>query len=445
MLAAAVLGIACHNAAEPVELRLTVTAGDGQHARAGGVLPSDVVVQLRDGTKGPVAGATVTWRTATGSNDGLASASTTTDANGSARASWHLDTLPGNHVLSVTVPGAPALRLTAFADSDSSTILTVHGLRLASYDGSGQLVHPDFARVPDTWADGPFLLAATPFPRSQATLENPSLFSASAIPAFAVPTGVQNPLVRPDSGYLSDPDMVFDADAALLSLYYRKVTDENEIWLMRSADGVTWSTPVLTVHAPNHAIVSPTVVRRGPGEWLMWSVNAGVDGCTSASTSIELRRSSDGVAWSAPAPVALSDPAGFAWHIDVEWIASRNEYWALYPIKPAGNCATSALRLATSADGMTWRTYPSPVLPRGAFSPFYDIVYRGSLDHEPTDDGATMWYSGARLVDTSFEWSLAWERISDSALFARVNAPSAAIVGDRVAARPSVLTNATAP
>jgi hypothetical protein len=386
-----------------------------------------------------VAGVSVSWHTTAASGDELLSMSTTTSSLGLARASWKLDANPGTHELVIVAEGAPAIGAMAFADSVPVRVPTVHVLPLASYEGSGQLVHPDIARVPASWGVGPFWLAATPFPSSNALFENPSLFVGSSLTAFDVPAGVKNPLVKPDSGYLSDPDMVFDPDAQVLSLYYRKVALSNEIWLIRSGDGVSWSAPILVVEAPNHDIVSPTVVRR---------VNAGAEGCTSRSTTIELRRSTDGVQWSAPETVDLQEPSGFAWHLDVEWIASRNEYWAVYPMKSPGSCTTGSLRFATSDDGVHWREYPSPLLWHGALPAFQDLVYRASMDYDATDNTVTLFYSGARLVDSSYAWGIAWEQLTDSALLARVNAsPSADIIGERVApaaaARP--LTNATAP
>jgi hypothetical protein len=85
----------------------------------------------------------------------------------------------------------------------------------------------------------------------------------------------------------------------------------------------------------------------------MWSVNSNV-GCTAATTSVELRRSTNGLAWSPPQQVMLSLPGMFVWHIDVQWIPSLGQYWALFNAKVAGNCSTPALYLATSADGVTW-------------------------------------------------------------------------------------------
>ena len=122
----------------------------------------------------------------------------------------------------------------------------------------------------------PYRLVATPYPGGDATYENPSLYTGSTLTSWVVPAGVVNPLERPEgSSYLSDPDMVYDPDAGELRIYYRRVTTHNEISMIRSSNGVVWSAPVLTVSAPNHYIVSPTIVRRSATQWLMWSVNSG--------------------------------------------------------------------------------------------------------------------------------------------------------------------------
>jgi hypothetical protein len=424
---------------------LEIAGGDGQHATVGMELPEPVVVELRDAAQRPLVGVHVTWSSESGAGDVIVPASQTTDANGVARARWQLDGTPGMHTLAVTADGGAVAHASAYADPGSAG--NVQPLPILTYDGSGQAVHPDFVRLPSAWADGPFRFVATPYPRGDANYENPSLYTGSSGTSWMVPNGVQNPLERPGSGaYLSDPDMVYDPDVGELRIYYRRVTSENEIWMIHSADGVIWSAPVLTVKAPNHLIVSPTIVRRSTSEWLMWSVNSGRIGCGGSSSTVELRRSSDGVRWSAPETASLHDPDGFAWHIDVEWIPSRSEYWAVYPMKVAGSCTTDRLRFATSGDGLHWTTYPSPLLTRGATDQLRDVVYRSTLDFDATASVVTLWYSGAKNDHGSYSWHLAWERISPAALLARVGAaPTAAA---RAAIRPTnipQLTNETAP
>ena len=216
--------------------------------------------------------------------------------------------------------------------------------------------------------------------------------------------------------------------------------------MIRSMDGVAWTAPVLTVAAPNHLIVSPAIVRRSATQWLMWSVNSGPIGCGASRTSVELRRSTDGVGWSDPEQATLSDPDGFPWHINVEWIPSRDEYWAVYPVKVPGGCTTDRLRFATSGDGLHWKTYPSPLLFKGASAELQDIVYRSSIDYDATSGAVTLWYSGATFEHDYYRWHLASERMSPSALFARVGTPvsAAARSATRDTDRPQ-LTNETAP
>lgn len=288
-------------------------------------------------------------------------------------------------------------------------------LHFDTYDGSGQVVHPDVpsgivaAREPER------LLVLTPYPYGDSYWENPSIFGSPDPLAWVPLRGVQNPIARAVSGYLSDPDVVYDPAADRYDLYYRRVGKENEILLTRSSDGVSWTAPVRVAHAPNHDIVSPAVVRRAEGEWYMWSVRSGV-GCAGAATTVERRRSPDGVSWSAPEVVTLQQPGYSVWHLDVRWIPSLGAYWALYNVKTPGTCATPAVFLATSDDGLHWTTFPSPVLSRGASRAFDDIVYRSTFSYDPATDVVTFWYSGARYAGGRYVWSAAVQRRARAAL-----------------------------
>ena len=446
VIGAQLLAAACSNDLEPSRPLLAIAAGDGQHALPGTELPEPIVVALHDASQRPLVGMRVTWTPQPGTADVIAPVSDVTDANGDASAHWRLDATPGTHTILVTADGGATARVSAFADTHPESQVTP--LPLVTYDGSGQAVHPDFARVPAAWNGDPFRLVATPYPGGNASYENPSLYTGSTVAAWAVPTGIQNPLEQPQGGsYLSDPDVLYDPDLGELRIYYRRVTSQNEIWMIRSSDGVKWSLPVLTVRATNHMIISPTIVRRSSTDWSMWSVNAGIIGCGASSTTVELRRSADGVAWSDPVKTTLKDPDGWPWHIDVEWIASRSEYWAVYPVKQSGSCTTDRLRFATSADGVHWASYPSPLLMKGASDELRDIVYRSTIDFDGTSGVVSIWYSGAKYDGGTYNWHLAWEQTSVDALFARVGAAAHVAAG---AATPDAtklpeLTNETAP
>jgi hypothetical protein len=275
-------------------------------------------------------------------------------------------------------------------------------------------------------------LFITPYPNGNANFENPSIFESEQPTQWIVPDKVTNPIESPHDGYLSDPDAVYVPERNELWLYFRQVTNENTIRLTTSRDGVAWTTPVDVTLAPNHEIISPSVVRRAPNDWLMWAVNGNV-GCTGSSAAVELRRSINGVDWSVPETVALTQPGFSPWHIDVEWIASRNEFWALYNVKTAGSCTTSAVYLATSTDGVHWTTFPSPVLARGAIDALRDVVYRSSFAYDPSSDAVTIWYSGARFDGANYSWHSAVQRRLRVDLFNTIAAPPKAALAAPVA------------
>ena len=203
-----------------------------------------------------------------------------------------------------------------------------------------------------------------------------------------------------------------------------------------------WGAPRVVVRAPNHQAVSPTVVRRSATDWLMWTVNSGATGCGSSTTTVELRRSADGITWSSPATVTLSQAGVYAWHLEVQWIPALQEYWALFNGKVAGSCTTEALYIATSPDGVTWRTFRSPVLRRGAIPEFADVVYRATFSFDAQRDLVSLWHSGARFTNRGYEWHAAFERRRRSELFTDVARTAAAVVLPSTA---PPLTNATAP
>lgn len=445
LASAALVALACSDDTAPSLPVLAVEAGDAQSALVGSLLPNEVLVELRDGRQRPLAGVRVTWRAGPGLADAITPESPTTEDDGHARARWQLDGTPGTHSLIVTTANGASVHVGAWAYERPAA--DVHVMPMSTYEGSGQIVHPDYVRLPVSWTGDPLRLVATPYPGGDASRENPSLYTGTSGIAWTVPLGVVNPLEKPDGGYLSDPDVLYDPDAGELRIYYRRVTTENEIWVIRSTNGTTWSAPVLTVHAINHLIISPSVVRRGTGEWLMWSVNAGTIGCGGPSTAVELRRSTDGLSWSAPETVTLSDPDGFPWHIEVEWIPSLDEYWAAYPVKRPGSCTTDRLRLATSTDGLNWQSYPSPVLIKGASAELNDVVYRSSFDYDESSGIVTLWYSGARSNSGVYSWHLAWERMTEASLFARVNQqpPGALRTPQPAQTNLPQLTNETAP
>jgi hypothetical protein len=397
------------DAGPPAPAHVEATSGEGQIAPVLTLLPEPVVATVLDASGAPLAGVAVDWAVA---GDGrIMPVSPTTDAQGHARAFWMLGGTVGPSQASAHVPELTPATFSATAESsDQLPFDDVRMMDIPTYDGSGQVVHPDYVRTPDGVFTAPHHLAITPYPFNEPALENPSHFIGTRRDEWSLEAGAPNPVARPAIGYLSDPDMLYVPESRELWLYYRHVPGDNFILMTRSTDGLRWTDPVQVVHRPAHEVVSQSVVRRGPGDWWMYSVNAGERGCGGPSTTIEVRRSMDGVSWTDPEPLGLATKDLFAWHLEVQWIPSRNEFWALYNVKRNGGCATPALFMATSPDGYTWTELPAPVLARGRIPELTDIVYRSTLDYDPASDAITFWYSGAAYNGKAYVWRAAVER-----------------------------------
>jgi hypothetical protein len=394
-----------------------IESGDRQTGLATAPLRSPLIIRVLDTDGNPVAGVTVRWTTPNGGT--FSPAASATDERGFARTSWTLGAPAGDQSAHAMVDGADdGVDFGATASTDVGPMASPVALALTTSDGSGQTVHPDYVAMPDGWQFGHQYLLMTPYPNGNAGFENPSIFTGSTPISWAAPAGVENPIAKPQGGYLSDPDVVAVPESNELWVYYREVEARNEIFVIRSKDGVSFTAPRLVASANNHDIVSPSIVRRGANDWLMWAVNSG-EGCTASSTTIELRRSANGLDWSSPEKTSLVQGGGISpWHIDVQWIPSRNEFWAIYNGKTAGSCTTAALFIATSPDGVTWKTYPSPILMRGASRELADVVYRSTFAYDPATDVIDFWYSGAKFDFGQYIWRTAYQRRSRAEVFA---------------------------
>ena len=147
---------------------------------------------------------------------------------------------------------------------------------------------------------------------------------------------------------------------------------------------------------------------------------------------VERRTSGDGLAWSPPATVSLVQPGQNIWHIDVQWVPARSEYWAIYNTYPTGTiCTTDALWLARSSDGVNWTVYPSPIARAGVISPFSDIIYRATFMTNPAATQVSLWMSGAAFGAGTYTWQTARVSVLTSELLAIASAPSANVTVPR--------------
>ena len=312
----------------------------------------------------------------------------------------------------------------------STDLVEATPLPVVTYEGSGEMVHPDALVFPRDWHGSRFWYAATPYPAGNPEFENPSGFVGNTSDEWGAIPGSRNPLATPAEGsYLSDPDLSYDPVKDEIRMYYRQTKlDKDEVLLTTSHQGYAWSAPVVVLQDSRYALISPAIVREADGSWRMWTVNAEIGGCKSHVPYLKLnqRRSRDGITWGGVEDVRLTIPKYVPWHWDVQYIPARREYWALIAAFPDGaDCSRSAVYFARSADGTSWSVSPAPLLATGAFEPMRDVVYRSSFRYFSNEDAVTVWFSGGRAENGRFKYSMAAARYPLQEMLRRVNGPGA--------------------
>jgi hypothetical protein len=331
----------------------------------------------------------------------------------------------GHDVVTPTL--APPDETSEFDDAEQPGAVFVPPslISAVTYEGSGQLVHPDAAVFPRRWQGKRYWFSATPYPAGNPRYENPSLYQGRWSGEMQVPLGVTNPLVpAPAVGYMSDPDLVHDPDSDELRMYYRRTAmDLDEVFVITSQNGVQWSSPRLVLTSLRYTLISPAIVRESATSWRMWTVNAAAQGCYSLTSelTLEQRRSADGLTWGNPEPVRLRVPGRVPWHWDVQYVTAKAEYWALVAAYPEGTtCSQTAIYFARSTDGTNWDVAPTPLLATGEFEPLRDVVYRSSFHYHEGSDAVSVWFSGAHLDGKVFTYAVATARYPYADLLRRV-------------------------
>jgi hypothetical protein len=315
-------------------------------------------------------------------------------------------------------------------------------MSVPTYDGSNQAVHPDVVAFDTAWHGAKYWMTMTPYPKSNQTLENPSILMSNDGLTLSVPTGLKNPIIAPPrraKDYNSDPDLVYEAQSDRLVLFYRLVDkNANTVHVSASKDGVHWT----AVHPPfwerSHQVVSPTVAPRRDAPARMWYVNAGKKGCDAKSTRVVMRTATDktgGVVstqWAAPVATDLSIPGYEIWHIKARWVPEKSAYLMLISAYPdnGNGCKTDDLFLAKSLDGTHWTVYQEPVIRHEDRPWTAAAVYRSSFLYDAESDELSLWIS-ARGSDGA--WRLGYARVRYESLQAALEN------GQRISPRPALL------
>jgi hypothetical protein len=282
-------------------------------------------------------------------------------------------------------------------------------IHVQSYAGDEEMVEPDVVRIPGGMAGFEYWMTVNPYPGSSEALENASVYASHDGITWVTPEGLHNPVVPPPAGDInhnSDPDLLFLPDARRFVLFDRAVTPgANLIRQLTSNDGITWSAPVTVLESPRHELVSPAAVIAPHHRPRIFTVNTGPRGCNSRANYVDVRRWSGsrtgptaavGRGWDAPVRTDLQAPnQRVIWHLDVTWVDSRQEYWALFPAYLSdGACDVNDLFIARSRDGVKWTTLAQPLIARGDAPFIAKSLYRSSLSWDEATHTFQVWFNG---------------------------------------------------
>lgn len=264
-------------------------------------------------------------------------------------------------------------------------------LNIPTYDGSGQVVHPDVIIK-----DHQFKMAITPYAYSDLDLENPSFYVSDDGINFQPPPGLENPIIdHPNNGYNDDPDLIYNVRSNQYYIYYNETPynsnthkrDRQYLSLLSSSDTIDWTDKrVLAFNfgAKDPFVVSPAVIVSNGTYYLFHvEIDTANDHYCGVSDphqhTISVFTSPDGLSWdkSNDTGIAINLPPNFnPWHLNV--IQNGSKFYMLVNGYEGAFCNNHNLYMAVSDDLIHWNFIQKPLI--RASKELYNsrIIYRSA-------------------------------------------------------------------
>lgn len=279
-------------------------------------------------------------------------------------------------------------------------------LTIPTYDGQNQPVQPDVAYFPERCKGYKYWMAHTPFTQQSVGAEKIDVVASQDGQRWEIPAGGALPIVPDDPDYdYADPDIIYNSETDELWVYFLADSPSLKnalLKLTKSPDGVRWSPPVTLIDFGARGFVSPAVVRLNATTWYLFYVQSCPDTWQDMTNNfIAYRTSSDGEHWGPEQDTGLMFPGYYPWHVEVQYIPSKSEFWALAQVMPVPYVSHQAdvLVFARGVSPTQWtHVYTQPAMERTAAATdevwHHKRLYRSAFVYHPQSDLLEVWYSG---------------------------------------------------
>ena len=217
----------------------------------------------------------------------------------------------------------------------SDFIFNARFLDIPTYEGSGQIVHPQVLHFEEQFLGFYYLMVMSPYPYFDASHENASILGSQDGVSWVVPEGVTNPVVGvpPDvahGGYFSDPFILRVDDT--LELWWRRnvVRDigngffrqdelHNRIYRMTTTDLINWTEREIIFDCEEGLdhFMSPVVFLEDSGKYRVYYTNY--------NNRMFVVESYNLLEWSEREEVELTLGEWGIWHQEINLINGRFE------------------------------------------------------------------------------------------------------------------------
>lgn len=308
------------------------------------------------------------------------------------------DSPPGElSTLPDLIPGGEKRAPYALPTNPAGPFRVPNVMKVPAPDGS--VCHPSVvdmvAETGEPFRGFRYWLAITPYSMSAVDLEDPCVYVSNYGWDWQTPQGLTNPIddnaTSPaKGGYNSDTELKWDPEGKRFILYWR--TENNCLHAAESKDGIAWTRHFNVVRANGDLLVSPSLVRRGPGDWWLWA---------GAFRSVFVHRATNPLGpWTRVGAADVPDPGvskGDLWHHSVLWDDATQRFFML------GDDRNWALFPAVSEDGITWTG--------GNFFLADGRTYRATMVPSDEPGWFDMWYSFDGTSDMGANWWTKYTRV----------------------------------